>query len=68
MAKSKARKSTQQAIGFMPMLKKPMDAIGVKIKVPGVFWDGRMSATEKATEYIWCASPHSTAHHDTQYA
>ena len=46
MAKGKrsGKNPMQQNIEFVPLLKKPMDAIGKQIKIPGSYWGGRMTA------------------------
>ena len=56
MAKRKGGKATvhkvrQQQITqtALPLLKKPLDHVGKQIKFKGDFWEGRMSAEEKAT-------------------
>ena len=58
MAKGKrsGKKPMQQNIEFFARLKKPMEAIGKQIRVPGSYWAGNMTAAEKDTDYFWCAS------------
>ena len=58
MAKGKrsGKKPMQQNIEFFALLKKPMEAIGKQIRMPGSFWAGNMTAAEKDTDYFWCAS------------
>ena len=50
-SKRKASAKKQQPITqhALPLLKKPMEQIGKQIKVPGSFWDGRMSTEERNT-------------------
>ena len=58
MAKGKrsGKKPMQQNIEFFALLKKPMEAIGKQIRVPGSYWAGNMTAAEKDTDYFRCAS------------
>ena len=56
---SSKRKSTaqpvakQQQLEQLPVLKKPLDQIGKQLGVPGKYWEGRMSADEKETIYLY---------------
>ena len=34
------------------LLRQPMNLIGTQVKFLGSFWEGRMTAEEKATEYL----------------
>ena len=64
--KPAARKaSKQQAIsqvGLLPELKKPAEAIGKFIKLPGSFWDGRLSAEEKSALFKCAVVQFSAVH------
>ena len=42
----------QQQLEQMPLIKKLLELIGMEIKVPGAFWEGRMSAAEKQAQYV----------------
>ena len=57
------RSATQQKLEQLPLLKKPLEHVGTQIKVPGSFWQGRMSAEEKATLYV-CSVRDFSALHD----
>ena len=48
---SKARQ-TSMADTAHPLLKKPSDHFGKQIKLPGSFWQGRMTAEEKKKTYL----------------
>ena len=37
---AKAKQSSLQTAGLLPVLKKPTEAIGHYLHVPGAFWDG----------------------------
>ena len=65
--KRSGKKPMQQNIEFFALLKKPMEAIGKQIRMPGSYWAGNMTAAEKDTDYFWCASlpcarPRTSAH------
>ena len=47
----KGKTQQQQQIDQLPLLKKPLEQIGLQIKVPGAFWEGRMSDEEKEKLY-----------------
>ena len=51
-APAKGKAPMQQQLEQLPLIKKPLEIIGVEIKVPGAFWEGRMSAAEKQTQYV----------------
>ena len=75
MAKGKrsGKKPMQQNIEFFALLKKPMEAIGKQIRVPGSYWAGNMTAAEKDTDYVWIlvhdlALRASPAHQHTERA
>ena len=50
-AQPKGKTPQQQQIDQLPLLKKPLEQIGLQIKVPGAFWEGRMSDEEKEKLY-----------------
>ena len=55
MAKrKKASKQTPITAHALPLLKKPMEAVGQQIKVPGSFWQGCMS---RAAPPAGCLTP-----------
>ena len=62
--KRKASAKKQQPITqhALPLLKKPMEQIGKQIKVPGSFWDGRMSTEERNTFYKCTVRDFTLAH------
>ena len=43
----------QAQLQALPLIKKPIELIGKTIKVPGSFWEGRMTADEK--KELWRA-------------
>ena len=45
-AAAKGKAPMQQQLEQLPLIKKPLELIGTEIKVPGAFWEGRMSAAE----------------------
>ena len=47
-APPKRKGAMQSQLNQLPLLKKPSELIGTQIKVPGAYWDGRMSDEEKA--------------------
>ena len=57
----------QQQLEQLPVLKKPLEQIGKQSKqlgVPGKYWEGRMTAAEKETIYLWlCAIREYSALH-----
>ena len=46
----------------LPLLKNPMEVIGKQVGVQGAYWDGRLSAEEKKTEYMCSVVDYSVAH------
>ena len=52
----------QQQLEQLPLIKKPLEIIGMYINVPGAYWQGRMSATEKETMYKCVVREHSAMH------
>ena len=64
--KPAARKaSKQQAIsqvGLLPELKKPAEAIGKFISLPGSFWEGRLSSEEKSALFKCAVVQFSAVH------
>ena len=42
VAAPKGPPAKQQQLEKLPLLKKPLEQIGSKIKVPGAFWEGRI--------------------------
>ena len=53
MPPKKPKAARQSPLGFQQftLIKKPLDVIGKQVNVLGAFWSGRMTATEKTTEY-----------------
>ena len=49
----------QAQLQTLPLIKKPIEQIGKSIKVPGSFWEGRMTAEEKKMRYICVIRDHS---------
>ena len=45
-----------------PMIKKPLEQVGKQILVPGVYWEGRQTAEEKATLYKCTIREYSALH------
>ena len=70
MGKQSKRKSTappakaakQQQLEQLPLLKKPLELVGTQIKVPGSYWQGRMSAAEKEALYVCSIRDFSALH------
>ena len=65
MGKRKHKRSaTQQPITehALPLLKKPLEQIGKQVEVPGSYWDGRLTAEERATKFK-CTIRDFTLHH-----
>jgi hypothetical protein len=50
-AKTKPKQQQKITASALPVLKKPLDQIGKQIGVLGAFWEGRMTAEEKAMVY-----------------
>ena len=46
--KTTSKKPQQAVLNKLPPIKKPLEHIGKLIKVPGSFWEGQLSASEKA--------------------
>ena len=46
------KSTTQKQLDQLPLLKKPLEQIGKQIKIPVSFWEGTMTAEEKALEYF----------------
>ena len=44
------------------LLRQPMNLIGTQVKFLGSFWEGRMTAEEKATEYLCTVLDFQIAH------
>ena len=51
-APPKGKTAQQTQLEQLPLLKKPLELVGQTINVPGAYWQGRMSATEKETLYV----------------
>ena len=60
--KSSTSKQQQLVVEQYPLLKKPLDQLGKQLKVPGSFWEGRMSAEERDTVYKCTVLDFSLAH------
>ena len=45
--KGKTKQSSLQAAGMLPSLKKPTEAIGLNLHVPGAYWEGCAAADKK---------------------
>ena len=52
VAAPKGPSAKQQQLEKLPLLKKPLELVGSNIKVPGAFWEGRMTDEEKAALYV----------------
>ena len=61
-AAAKGKAPMQQQLEQLPLIKKPLQIIGMYINVPGAYWQGRMSATEKETMYKCVVREHSALH------
>ena len=55
-------KQTSITAHALPTLKKPMEAIGKQIDVPGSYWEGRQTADEKENLYKCTVRDFSLAH------
>ena len=55
--KGKTKQSSLQSAGMLPTLKKPAEAVGHFMHVPGEFWE-RCAAADKKNIFssAWCAS------------
>ena len=53
--KGKAKQNSLRAAGMLPMLKKPAEAVGHYLHVPGAFWD-KCPAADKEKSYKLSAS------------
>ena len=64
MGKCKQAQTKQPTIlgHALPLLKKPMEAIGEQINVPGSYWEGSISAEEKTTLYKCTVRDFTLAH------
>ena len=55
MAKRKSKQTgattIQTQLEKLPLLKKPLEKVGLQVNVPGLFWEGSMTAEEKQTLY-----------------
>jgi hypothetical protein len=62
--KKKAKRAMQTALPFdqYSLLKKPLDHLGKQIKIDGGFWGGRISASERETEYLCSVIDFSLMH------
>ena len=56
------KSTTQKQLEQLPLLKKPLEQIGKQIKIPGSFWEGTMTAEEKALEYFCTVRDFSAMH------
>ena len=56
------KSTTQKQLDQLPLLKKPLEQIGKQIKIPGSFWEGTMTAEEKALEYFCTVRDFSAMH------
>ena len=61
-AAAKDKAPLQQQLEQLPLIKKPLELIGVEIAIPGAFWKGRMSAAEKQTKYVCIVRDFSALH------
>ena len=61
-APPKRKGAMQSQLNQLPLLKKPSELIGTQIKVPGAYWDGRMSDEEKAMLYLCGIRDYSALH------
>ena len=59
---SSTAKQTEITETALPLLNKPLDHVGKAINFPGDFWEGRMSAEEKATLYKCVMRDYSALH------
>ena len=50
--KQPVSKQKSLVVDQFTLLKKPLDHLGKQMKVPGSFWQGRMSAEERCTDYM----------------
>ena len=58
----KGPSAKQQQLEQLPLLKKPLELIGTNLKVPGAFWEGRMTDEEKKTLYVCSIREFSALH------
>ena len=62
VAPPKGPTAKQQQLEQLPLLKKPLEVVGEKVNFPGSFWEGRMTAEEKDTQYVCIVREFSALH------
>ena len=62
VAPPKGPTAKQQQLEQLPLLKKPLEVVGEKVNFPGLFWEGRMTAEEKDTQYVCIVREFSALH------
>ncbi len=63
-----AQRQAPLAVEQYALLKKPLDHLGKQIDIPGLFWQGRMSAEERETVYKCTVIDFSLMHRSTPEA
>ena len=54
--KGKAKQNSHRAAGMLPMLKKPAEAVGNNLDVPGAFWDKCPAADKEKVFVCFCTA------------
>ena len=60
--KRKGRAQPRLDVPKYKLLRQPMSLLGTQVKFPGSFWEGRMTAEEKAADYLCTVLDFQIAH------